>query len=49
MYCSLIYAPRLPFAPKTQADLQKVSKSEVTAPSAETIPQTGQFHSKETC
>lgn len=45
----LIYLSRLPLAPKTQADLQKVSKSEVTTPSAEKIPQTGEFNSKEMC
>lgn len=42
-YCHIIYVSRLPFAPKTQADLQEVSKSEVTTPSAEKISQTGEF------
>lgn len=47
-YCLLIYLSPLPFAPKAQADLQKVSKSEVTTPSAEKMSQTGEFQSKET-
>lgn len=42
-YCNRVYVSRLSFAPKTQADLQEVSKSEVTTPSAEKIPQTGEF------